>query len=497
MKYTKKALLLALCAAMLLPSCGNGAAKETDTTAETSVVEAESEETAAETTRLDVKDSLPEDLRFNGEKIVFSVRGDRNTIAEFFAEEQTGEAVNDATYVRNMNVMDRLNVQLEAAIGESVGGYDKTVAAIRNSIQSADGAYDVISGWSARIPQLSLEGLFLDVRTIPYLDLEKEWWNQSCLTELRIANKLFFLAGDITQTMLYGMYVYMFNQPLAENYQIEDPYTVVKDGRWTIDYVRKQTTDLYIDLNGDGTVDTEDAFGLVTYQNNAVDSYMQSSLVRMVGRDSNDLPVLEAETELLTTLVEKAYALHYENPGCMIVPDNQAGSMFNIFKADRSLYTTAPLEYVCLLFGDMESDYGIIPYPKLDETQETYGTRVHDGLSLVSVPIDCQKVEVTGAVLEAMAAESWRRITPAIFDVALKYKYSRDPQSAEMIELIKESAYIPFAAVYNESIGKPWFIMRNLMAQKSSNFASYWAKQQTVVEKGLAKAIAQIEEIPG
>lgn len=496
MKYMKKTLLLLLCAAMLLPSCGNGGTtKETESVADTAAPE--TAETAAETTRLDVPDSLPEDLKCNGEKIVIQVRGDKNTIAEFFADEQTGESVNDATYVRNMNVMDRLNVVLEPSIGESVGGYGNTVAAIRASIQSADGAYDIISGWSAKIPQLSLEGLFLDVREIPYLDLEKEWWNQSCLTELRIANKLFFLAGDITQTMLYGMYVYMFNQTLAENYQIENPYTVVNDGRWTIDYVRQQTTDLYIDINGDGKVDTGDAFGLVTYQNNAVDSYMQGSLIRMIGRDDNDLPVLEAETERLATLVEKAYALHFENPGCMIVNDGEAGNMFNIFKEDRSLYTTAPLEYVCLLFGDMESDYGIIPYPKLDETQETYGTRVHDGLSLISVPIDCQKVEITGAVLEAMAAESWRRITPAIFDVALKYKYSRDPESAEMIELIKESAYIPFAAVYNESIGNPWFIMRNLMAKKSSDFASYWAKQQDVVEKGLDKAIQQIEEIPG
>ena len=48
-------------------------------------------------------DSLPEDLKCNGEKIVIQVRGDKNTIAEFFADEQTGESVNDATYVRNMN----------------------------------------------------------------------------------------------------------------------------------------------------------------------------------------------------------------------------------------------------------------------------------------------------------------------------------------------------------------------------------------------------------
>ena len=65
MKYTKKILLLALCAAMLLPSCGKGA--DTETTIDTSADAVVSEETTAETTRLDVRDSLPVDLRFNGE----------------------------------------------------------------------------------------------------------------------------------------------------------------------------------------------------------------------------------------------------------------------------------------------------------------------------------------------------------------------------------------------------------------------------------------------
>ena len=154
MKYMKKTLLLLLCAAMLLPSCGNGGTtKETESVVDTAAPE--TAETPAETTRLYLPDSLPEDLKCNGEKIVIQVRGDKNTIAEFFADEQTGESVNDATYVRNMNVMDRLNVVLEPSIGESVGGYGNTVAAIRASIQSADGAYDIISGWSAKIPQLS------------------------------------------------------------------------------------------------------------------------------------------------------------------------------------------------------------------------------------------------------------------------------------------------------------------------------------------------------
>ena len=145
--------------------------------------------------------------------------------------------------------------------------------------------------------------------------------------------------------------------------------------------------------------------------------------------------------------------------------------------------------------ADMESDFGILPYPKLDETQSAYGTRVQDGLTIFAVPIDCQKVEITGAVMEAMAAENYRKVTPAVYDVAMKTKYSRDPASAAMIDLIQQSVLINFESIYNESIGNPWFIMRFMMGAKSKDFASYWAKEQGKVEKALQKAVEQIREM--
>lgn len=187
--HLKRTLCLFFAGVLLLSSCGGvektPSDQSTDTTENTDTV---AEET--EITRENTPDNLPADLRFNGETVVFHVRGDENCIKEFQIEELTGEIINDAIYQRNITVSDRLNVNLDVAIGDGWEKYNNTVSAIRASIQAADGAYDVIAGWSARIPSLSLEGLFLDAQTIPYLDLEMPWWNQSCRTELTIGNRL-------------------------------------------------------------------------------------------------------------------------------------------------------------------------------------------------------------------------------------------------------------------------------------------------------------------
>ena len=494
MKYTKRLLVLLLCAAMLLPACGKDTQPETESTADTDTVQ-HIETEPEETTRATMRDNLPSDLRYNGETVVYYVRGDENCIAEFQIEEMTGEVVNDALYQRNIDVSERLNVKLETAVGNGWQAYGATIGAIRASIQASDGAYDVIAGWSAQIPSLSLEGLFLDAQTIPYLDLEMPWWNQSCRTELKIGNRLFFVTGDLTQTIIESMYVYTFNQKVADDLGIEDPYTVVNEGRWTLDYVRKQTADLGTDRNGDGKMDKYDSWGLATYQVNGMDNYMQGARVSMMGRDADDVPVLDVDMDRMTSLVEKVYALCFENPGCYVEEGGNYDITYAVFKADRALYTTMMMSQVRTELADMESDFGILPYPKLDETQSAYGTRVQDGLTIFAVPIDCQKVEITGAVMEAMAAENYRKVTPAVYDVAMKTKYSRDPASAAMIDLIQQSVLINFESIYNESIGSPWFVMRDLMGKKSRDFTSYWASHVNKIERELGKAVEQIRAI--
>ena len=490
---TKHTLCLLFAGVLLFSSCAAGDKTPESTSAESVGTETVQEET--ELSRENTPDNLPADLKFNGETVVFHVRGDDGCIKEFKTEELTGEIINDARYHRNIAVSDRLNVHLDVAIGDGWEKYNNTVSAIRASIQAADGSYDVIAGWSARIPGLSLEGLFLDAQTIPYLDLQMPWWNQSCRTELTIGNRLFFVTGDITQSMIDPMYVYAFNQKLAEDLGIEDPYTVVNEGRWTIDYLRKQTADIASDLNGDGKMDENDFWGISTFQINAMDNYMQSTRVSLMSRDAEGMPVLDVDMERMTTLLEKVYALCFENPGCRVGPGDQPGAAHTIFKEDRALYTTLSMYDVRYSLAEMESDFGILPYPKLDETQSQYGTRVQDSLTLFSVPIDCRKVDISGAVMEAIAAENYRRVTPTVYDVAMKKKYSRDPESAAMIDLIQQSVLINFESIYNESIGNPWFIMRFMMGAKSKDFASYWAKEQGKVEKALQKAVEQIREM--
>ena len=51
-------------------------------------------------------------------------------------------------------------------------------------------------------------------------------------------------------------------------------------------------------------------------------------------------------------------------------------------------------------------------------------------------------------MMEAINAESWRSVTPAIVDTALKFKGARDADSMEMIDIILAGRFLDFGLIY-------------------------------------------------
>lgn len=490
------AFLLMIC--MLLPcvSCQSapGETVSEDTTAQTAA-----EDSLDLSLRENTPDALPDGLDFEGTVLNISTRGDDDSVLDFYSE-QTGDIVEDAVYRRNIKVEERLNIKLNVIPGEKWEGYNTTVNVLRSSIQAGDGAYDIVSGWSARIPQLAVEGCLKNLNELPYINFDQPWWVRSLVDELTIAGKLYLAAGDIVLSLLSPAYVIYFNKTLEQKYNVNNMYGTVLDGKWTIDSMALLTRDIHEDLNGDGNMNEQDLFASVWTAVNDVDCFLQGSSIKMIEKDGEGYPVLAYEYDKINTIVEKVYMFMYENPG--VFSYTTAGGTYtenqiNMFVADRALFIPSPLSVAAGSFKEMTSDYGIIPYPKFDEAQEQYLTRIQDAVALVCVPVTLfeEKTEATGAALEALAAESYRSVTAVYFEVAMKVKYSRDDISSQMLDVVRGGAYLNFASIYNESIGNPWFVMRILMSEKKKDFASWYAKNEPVIQKKLAEVTESIRAI--
>ncbi|MCL2518486.1 MAG: hypothetical protein FWF15_07995 [Oscillospiraceae bacterium] len=495
MKKIRIILAILLILSFISASCSGNPDGVNDTTTVPAGTGTESIETeAAETGRLGVKDSLPADLNYNGAAFrIFSSNESKNEFIQGPAE-QSGDIVFDTVIERNMIVEERLNVKFEYhaptyALWEIAG-------VIRTVVLAGDDVYDLIIAPQYGMCLLVNEGLFLNVLDGKYFNFSEPWWNLNYMREISIGkNKLFYLVGDYFIDMLRGTRILYFNKNLWEDYfPGNDLYDIIFDGKWTLEKMTGYVKQVYSDLNGDGVRDKEDMYGYVTTETySSVDAFSFATDIEFIKRDADGLITLNINNEKSVKLAEMLYNLFY-NEGSTLFPDTD--TVMASFQAGNILFMGNGTFVRAEMLRDMEKNFGIITNPKFDETQKNYRSVVADGQNLGVVPITTSagNLEMTSAVVEALNAESYRRVVPAYYETALKVKYTRDDVSSQMIDLIRDSTMTTFVFAFYASMNDIGAIFRTLVTNKSIDFTSEYAKLESGALAGLEKLQAAFLE---
>ncbi|MBQ2709510.1 MAG: hypothetical protein IJF67_14665, partial [Clostridia bacterium] len=179
----KQSLSAILLIAMLasLAACGSESSGGNDDTT-TAPVETTAPET--EDPRKTMPDSLPDNLDFGGEAIRFYCRGAWAT-EEFSDGTENGDIINDAQYIRNQKVEERLNVKLEFTAGEvGIDDYGRKCYSI---LLAGDNEFEVMQAFSTYGCAHANEGLFADLIDAPYLDYTKPWYDITYMNEINIS----------------------------------------------------------------------------------------------------------------------------------------------------------------------------------------------------------------------------------------------------------------------------------------------------------------------
>lgn len=143
-------------------------------------------------------------------------------------------------------------------------------------------------------------------------------------------------------------------------------------------------------------------------------------------------------------------------------------------------------------YRELNFDFGLIPYPKYDEAQTAYTTRLGTVCPAVCVPVTCNDPDAVSAVLEALASEGYRTLRTAYFDTALKEKYSRDEDTKEMIDLLISGISVDFGDIYVYTLNGLTDEFKNLLGGRSRDLASKAAKLEKNVNAKLEELLAAL-----
>ena len=370
-------------------------------------------------------------------------------------ESGDGGVVSQAVHERNVAVEEQLKVKLEFY---DDGDGDSVATLVNRDIQSGLGDYDIVSDGTFRAVSPAVQGKYLNLSTLDYIDTSKHYWTQGYNDMVTFTeDEMQFLAtGPIAISLFRYTYFTIYNKALFESNKIPDLYDTVMAKQWTLDYQYSISTDNYVDSDGDGKRSKGDSYGFVTGDTISTDPYPVAADVHLIVKeaDTHELTFNSDAMGCMSDLVDKVQLL-YNDASTYVFKgatedDVPLNNIIQMFADGKTLMATVQFLKLETNFNELAAmSYGIAPIPKLTADQPAYCSYVQDQVTCFGISAvvgDETRQEMCAAVLEAMAYHSNLLVRPAYYDSALSLRYMQDPQSQTILNLIFESLSFDFSS---------------------------------------------------
>lgn len=493
----KRVLVLLLAIVMVLPLALVSCVEQDPGEEQAQSTEAQSEEIVTSNDR----DDLGE-VDLGGRDIVIISRVEGVNQSEVYVEEMDSDPINDAVYNRNLALEERLkcNIEVVQLLPEPGSIAGEAVAAVSNMVIAGGTDYNIVANASYTSMTLALEGRMTDLRTTSYIDFDKNYWSQGFNDALSFKDSQFFVTGPMSLSYYRYMFVTMFNKFLLENEGMGDElYEVVENGEWTIDYMTSIAERFYQDLNGSGSRDAADLYGFcarIGPTSSMMDGFWEGSDICILKKDADNTYTYEIDQARVSDSLDAVLRL-LNNTGSFTATTNAGdGDVLTKFAQDEAALITYRLIAVeDPTIRNMTKDYGILPIPKLNESQE-YKTHVQVEVILYGVPSTCyDQIDELGIFLEAYGSESYNRVKPAYYEVALTSKYCKDPQSVDMLDRVVNSVAIDPINLFSVSFAFGSANVRSIHASGTNTVGSLLRRNEKTVKKNVEKINKSFEEV--
>ncbi|NLA52507.1 MAG: hypothetical protein GX860_10360 [Alcaligenaceae bacterium] len=406
-------------------------------------------------------------------------------------EEDTGDIIDTAVFQRNLKVEDRLNVKLNYIETPARGadpGFKNKVSA---SVMTGDFAYDLGAAYGMCISSCAVASLLFNLREVDHVDLDMPWYYDSAIYAGTFGNAVYYTAGDISYSALARMSGVFFNWAFINDYRLDNPYDIVLNGNWTMDVMLEMIKDVYVDVNNNGKKDQDDIFGMLCAHDQIQCTYYAGGF-RFVDLDEKNIPKISDDTghERVFMLIDKWIEVFKSTgfKGDIDVP--------TIFVTGRSLFYVYPLGFVTEgALRNSEVKYGFIPQPKVDDAQKEYYASVTNAVTLWAVPLVVYDHARSGALLECLASEGHRTVTPSVFEVAYKVKYNNDEsnQQAHIFDILRKNVRFDLGKIFSNSMGGlPNSMYADNIWNGNNTYASKLASNKRVLDRYMQKILSEL-----
>ena len=287
------------------------------------------------------------------------------------------------------------------------------------------------------------------------IDPSKDYWDQALIRDLAFGGKLYEITGDMSTSDDGGYWVLFFNKDILAEHNLENPYELVMNKKWTIDKMMEMAASVATDLDGDDKISNangKDIFGFITHGDHARSAWIACGLRLASPVNADGRYTIAAETnangqDIFQKVLDlmwadfTGYANHQVNMG---VPEGLRA----VFIANRALFYGECLgnigeprgEYIGVGLGlkDYENlNFGILPQPMYNEDQGQYYSFNRTGCCY-GVPSTCN-IEIASSFIDLWAFHGQQTVQKTNFE-QIAYAWTSDPEVVDMMKIITSSA---------------------------------------------------------
>ncbi len=466
----------------------------------------EPEESDTQQTAASVEGDHLEARDYGGQK--FTILSREDTDYEFVGE-LTGALVEQKVFERNKTVEDRFNATIEVITQK--GAWENRTefsSYVQNLIMAGntDGV-NLVSTHQAYLNTMALQGYALNMRKLPNLDLTANWWEPHYYEQASVDGKTYFAVGDINLSLYERLEVVYFNKKLATENGIEDLYATALDGKWTFEKLyniskefggsKEAGQELYaVAMNCHATRALVPAWNIKYTQRNAE-----------TGRDdlylSGNQKLLDGYSRFYTLMMNTVSHNPYSS-------STEMATQAPLFNSDQILFWFQMLSATDELKKlEMDSEYGILPYPLWNESQYDNVGYIsttadnHNGVLILSNLAE-EHYDFTGMITEALCMYSRSTVVEAYYDTNLKYRTDIDPRVVEVLDIVRDGMTFSFAQAYSTSIdylysyySRAWSNASNNNGVPDKELSVVIAKYETAQKTRLENVYAQYSQLDG
>ncbi len=316
----------------------------------------------------------------------------------------------------------------------------------------------------------AIQNLLTNLGDLNTLDLKHEAFDQNSIKELSIANKLYYLSGDMNISTMDSLAPTIVNIERYENFAegivdhfkgdmlYSNIYNLVTAGKWTIgtmlEIAELTSTDADSSDGNLGASD-QDSVGYFQYNESGV-YYFYGAGGRITKMNEEGIPefvINEEQNQILFNYL-------FEN----LHPSVRNTKYPNGFSPDRktNFMVNANTLFTDMSLWDVRKDlylnggfrYGLLPNPVYEEG-DNYNSVVYfyNIVHLWAIPNLCEDLDKAQVMMNAMAAYSNLNRKDSTMDAyytrTLYFSVAPDPEARKVMDIIKSTTVYDIALLYD------------------------------------------------